>query len=305
MNPRIIAISGPLKDSVFPIGDYDLHIGRDRRCDVYLDDPAVSPRHCTISFEYESEKALLMDPRSINGTFINGFCFSVKFLAHGDRIRTGNSIFVYLEGDEAPSLSLTEAEKNWNSPAKAGERVGSYEAAQSIVLDAFLRINASINGVRSVEDIQARVFELLFQVIPADRAAILLAGHNQGHYVSATYADRASQGADPFPIDETITLKVLREGAPAYSTNVICCPLTAFDTRVGAIYAESRPSADEWFTAAHMRLFASISGFTAIALEHARYVGWLEGENRRLNEGFGDRQRGEADRELIDCTQHT
>jgi len=29
-NPRIIAISSPLKDAVFTLGDYDLYISRDR-----------------------------------------------------------------------------------------------------------------------------------------------------------------------------------------------------------------------------------------------------------------------------------
>src|SRR3989441_3391699 len=40
----------------------------------------------------------------------------------------------------------------------------------------------------------------------------------------------------------------------------------------------------ELFTKDHTGVLASIAGSTAVALEHARYVAWLEGENRRLNE---------------------
>ncbi|OLC34917.1 MAG: hypothetical protein AUH28_08585 [Acidobacteria bacterium 13_1_40CM_56_16] len=40
----------------------------------------------------------------------------------------------------------------------------------------------------------------------------------------------------------------------------------------------------ELFTKDHTGVLASIAGFTAVALEHARYVTWLEGENLRLNE---------------------
>jgi len=42
----------------------------------------------------------------------------------------------------------------------------------------------------------------------------------------------------------------------------------------------------EWFTASHINLLASIAAPTAVALELARYVGWLEGENRRLTEAI-------------------
>src|SRR5881296_4034545 len=87
MNPRIVAISGPLKGSVFPLGEDDLRIGRDPRGDVYLDDLVVSRRHCTIS--YGEGGYTVLDLRSVIGTFVNGFCFPVKDLAHGDRIRVG------------------------------------------------------------------------------------------------------------------------------------------------------------------------------------------------------------------------
>src|SRR5207244_10782827 len=44
------------------------------------------------------------------------------------------------------------------------------------------------------------------------------------------------------------------------------------------------PSALELFTKVLTGVRSSIAGFTAVALEHARYVTWLEGENLRLNE---------------------
>ena len=46
MNPRIVAISGPLKDSIFSIDESDLFIGRSPKCGVHLDDPSVLRKHC-------------------------------------------------------------------------------------------------------------------------------------------------------------------------------------------------------------------------------------------------------------------
>jgi Nif-specific regulatory protein len=56
-----------------------------------------------------------------------------------------------------------------------------------------------------------------------------------------------------------------------------------FSSRLGIIYADtSLPDArmDEH----HLHLLTAIASVTAVALEHARYVEWLEGENRRLQE---------------------
>jgi hypothetical protein len=60
------------------------------------------------------------------------------------------------------------------STASSAERTAAYEAAKTTVLGAFLKINESINAIRDADEIQARVFELIFQVVPAGRVAILL-----------------------------------------------------------------------------------------------------------------------------------
>jgi transcriptional regulator with GAF, ATPase, and Fis domain len=284
MNPRIVALCGLLKDSVFPlIENKDLKIGRGKNNHVPLDDPRVGPRHCGIAFEYG--RCLIFALESERGTFVNGFSRGGKILVHGDRIKIGISIFVFLDREEVDPalLKLTEAEENWYRSVSYPAAL-AYEAAKETVLDAFLQAIASINDIRSGDEIQARVFELIFQVIPAECVAILLAGHDQDRFISTKYRRRGSQNGDSFPIDETITTKVLREAAPAYQEKIVCCPVTVVNAKVGVIYAVIEKAAFESFTAGHIKLFESIAGLTAVALDHARYVEWLEGENQRLNE---------------------
>jgi hypothetical protein len=176
MNPRIVAISGPLENSVFPLDDSDLIIGRGKKSHVRLDDPRVSPRHC--SLEYSNERCLLVALENVYGTFVNGFYVGGKVLVEGDHVRVGRSVFVYLYSEEFDQalLSLTDTEKIWN---RSMERVAIYEAATITALQAFLRFTASINAIASADGIQARVVEFIFQVIPVERVAILLAGHDQ------------------------------------------------------------------------------------------------------------------------------
>jgi predicted component of type VI protein secretion system len=98
MSARIVAISGPLKNSVFPLGDYELRMGRDPNVDVYLDDPAVSRRHCSIC-PMGDRYSLVTNVPNVS-TFVNGFWFPVKSLTNGDRIRVGSSVFVFLDQDD-------------------------------------------------------------------------------------------------------------------------------------------------------------------------------------------------------------
>jgi Nif-specific regulatory protein len=67
---------------------------------------------------------------------------------------------------------------------------------------------------------------------------------------------------------------------------VICFPLVTPGRRVGLLYAAMAAGGIEWFTGGHVRLLQAVAGSTAVALEHARYLAWLESENRRLKEAI-------------------
>jgi len=291
MHPRIVAISGSSKGSAFPLGPFELVIGRDRSCDIRLDDPLVSRKHCGIS--HEGNRPFLLDMQSATGTFVNGFYFPAKMLLNGDRIRVGRSIFVYLDQDDAEvgsaMLMRTPAEEEWDRKVDAGQsgqRAAAYEAAMSTVLDAFLEFNGRINASRDADEIQSRVFELIFRVMPVEGVAILLRDLDTAGILSTTYRSILSQSDEPFPIDETVTGKALSDGGPIYSDKVVCFPLSTPSAKVGLLYAVMAAEGLEWFTAGHVRLLEAVAGSAAVALERARYVAWLEGENRRLNEAI-------------------
>ena len=284
MNPRILAISGPLQGSEFFIAEDDLKIGRGAGNHVSLNDPLVSLKHCNLS--WQGDRSLLCDRGSEHGTFVNEFSFPAKILVHGDHIRVGRSVFVYLLEDEVDEelVSLTDFERSWCYDNHPPDRAGSYEATKATTLAAFLRMNASLNEIRSTDEIQTRILDLIFQVIPAERAVILLTGHDQDHFLSSTRRSVGVRNGEPFPFDEKVALRVLREGVSDCRDKAICCPMRTFETKVGVIYAAMSETGVEWFTSTHLRLLESIASSAAVALEHVRYVVWLEGENRRLNE---------------------
>ena len=284
MKPRIRGIAGPEEGKEYPLGKTPLKIGRGTRNQIDLNDPLVSTKHCSIL--YEEDRCILLDLGSEHGTFVNGFLFPATLVYHGDHIRIGRSIFVYLLHVDVDDslLKLSPVERHWCYGNYTPDHAGAYEAAKGVTLSAVLRLQASVSALRTPEEILGRALDFIFEVIPVDRAAILLAGHDQDRFVSSSFRSGGPPNGNAFPIDEAITLKVLQDGALNYADKAVCFPMTAFETKVGVIFAGMSKPGAEWFTAGHMEVLESLASSTAVALEHLRYVTWLEGENRRLTE---------------------
>ena len=104
MNPRLTAISGRLKGSVFTIEELPVVLGRDTTATLCIADASVSRRHSQI--EKENEEFVILDLESLNGTFINDVPVKRRALQHGDRVRIGNSQFLFLMHDDASYCDL-------------------------------------------------------------------------------------------------------------------------------------------------------------------------------------------------------
>lgn len=85
-----LVIRGVAKELAFELDpSVALRLGRSCRCDLVVKDPTVSRIHAEIRME--SERALLKDLDSTNGTFVNDVRTHTEFVAPGDRIRLGSA----------------------------------------------------------------------------------------------------------------------------------------------------------------------------------------------------------------------
>ena len=80
----------PLTASIFTVG-------RSSRCDLFIDQEAVSRRHAKIV--RGGERHSLIDLRSSNGTRVNDERITERVLADGDRIQVGQTLLVFLSGE--------------------------------------------------------------------------------------------------------------------------------------------------------------------------------------------------------------
>ena len=89
---QLTAKAGPRRGESWPIGDRPLTLGRSLGCEINLEDPTVSRRHCQIFLD--GEGAVFRDLGSRNVSLVNGAVVSECRLALGDELSVGGSVFI-------------------------------------------------------------------------------------------------------------------------------------------------------------------------------------------------------------------
>jgi Nif-specific regulatory protein len=302
MNPRLAAIAGKLKGSVFPVGADPMVIGRETTAPLCLADASVSRRHSQI--EKHDDQFWISDLQSLNGTFVNDVPVKQRVLQHGDRIRIGDTRFLFLlhEGDVPSKSTQVELEDKHvisGSTIQVGFNDALYLMARD--LSALMKVSTTINAIRGLEELQKKLLELLFEVVPAERGAILLADEEPGQFGSMIGMDRYGKLDDAIKVSRTVAQQVLKEGVALLSndsgegevtnpsesliasatSSLLCVPLVMLERTLGIIYLDTSEPATQ-FDNDHLQLVSAIAGIAAVAIENARHFESLENENQRL-----------------------
>ena len=309
MQAKLSALSGSLGKSDFPLAEL-LSIGRDASNPICIADPAVSPRHCQIAREQQS--FILTDLDSESGTFINGIPVKQRVLASGDQIAVGNSLFVFHVEPSSAASSPVELD---DSTLAGGhehqlrrddllylhpESLAALPQPERVAraLSALLKISTAVGSIRDVESLQWQLLGSIFDVIPAERGAILLADENAAEVSSPVAWDRVAGPDHPVHVSRALVCRVLQEGvsvldlepSPAEGSSLaetkparslLCVPLAVAGRPFGVIYLDSS-SPDARFSQDDLQLLAAIAGLAAIAIENACQFERLGSENQRL-----------------------
>ncbi len=302
MNPRLAAIAGKLKGSVFPLNEDPVVIGRETAADLCLADRAVSRRHSRV--EPKGEQFWIDDLQSLNGTFVNDVPVKQRALYHGDRIRIGDTQFLFLlhEGDVPSKANHVEFDDDhFVSGATVQVRFDDALFLMARDLSALMKVSTTINAIRGLEDLQAKLLELLFEVVPAERGAILLSAGEPGSFETMFGLDRYGNVEATVKVSRTIARQVLNEGVAILSNDpagneaannvesliatrtsaLLCVPLKMIERILGIIYLVTSEPATR-FDNDHLQLVSAIAGIAAVAIENARHVESLESENQLL-----------------------
>jgi hypothetical protein len=268
MAARLIAIAGPLKGGAFPIHVAEFGIGRDASSSLCLDDHAVSRKHCVIS--KDAERFRVRDLQSRNGTLVNQRPIAEEVLESGDELQVGGSVFVFVLEADSPgaksrrNVSISTATQTQilrpeDSIFFRPERlVGKSRPERDLA--ALLRISTEISRLRDSESVTTRLADLVREVIPCNRAALLFSDE-----------DGPDEPADRRAASESVT--VLEED------RVLSVPLVAGNRTTAVLRLEA---GDQKFDEGHLQFVSAVAAIASLAIENATHIEYLEGENQRL-----------------------
>lgn len=316
MSAKLAIVSGPLTGAVFTL-EGEVSIGRDRDNAIRFahDEPLVSRHHCVI--EPVDDGFLIRDLNSRNGTFVNGELITQRMLGHGDRIQIGDHHLVLLTRDDSLPIessgidigeNATPFEQTLELPRDQALYISGTRAAAAMVhservahdLAALLRISETINSVIALEDLQTSLLELIFEITPSERGAILF-GHDTQEIGSIFSLLRNKQGTHTVKtrISKTLLGRVLESGRGCIANNipsddllrpraslkdvqsVLCVPLKLREETIGAIYLDTRDPLGI-FDSDHLQLLTGVAAIAAGALERGKRLELLAEENVRL-----------------------
>jgi len=305
VQPKLLALSGPLRKTEFSL-EVTVCIGSASSSAIRLQDAAVSPQHCRIAVE--NGRFILTDLESTAGTFVNGMPVAQCELDSGDQIAVGDSVFLFqtdvsraisnplqLDDQLAEKPPLQEIHREgllYLNPESLAALPQSERLSRN--LSALLRISAAIGTIRDVQSVQWALLGMIFDVIPAERGAVILVKDSSLEILSHVAWDRAAGPDQPVHVSQALLRKVIEErvflleadsaanaSQQVHAASVLCVPLVAAHSPIGIIYLEStNPSTP--FTEDDLQLASAIAGLAAIAIENARQFESLGIENQQL-----------------------
>lgn len=308
MSPRLAVVLGPLDGSLIPITG-SLSIGRDSTNSLSIPDVALAARHCLIT-THGSVRRLTHLGGSLP-TFVNGLPVTEATLRHGDHIRIGAStLLVLLDAvdpglpcdpflrDLDPGSVVRLQQPSWNHRTINPSR--SETSGVDSELDAALRIGTVLGSLQGLTAFERPLLTLLLDLIPADRAALLLAEGESPRLEWIVTMDREpDREQPPFQICRSLVDLALTQNASVLSREVrasetsggdqrpravLASPVGAFGRMFGVLYLEAGTARLEEH---QLRLLALIGEMAAMTFENRRHLKHLEFENRRLHAEIG------------------
>lgn len=297
-------------------------LGRHPNNTLQLLDRIVSKEHCHI--DREGDDFVLKDLGSLNGTFVNGERVGNHKLSEGDEISLGATKMIFHAGDESvkampasvPPLPLqTPSRVAINQEGVESHIQKKLESRQLLEflpermvddsgalrrdyerLRAAYEVTRAIGAELEVDKLLAKMLDYAFQLLPADRGAVLL--YNEAKELeSRCVRMRDDKDAEAIALSSTLISEVLKDRAAVLSSDAsvdarfqsahsiimqgirstMAVPLVYGDNVFGIMVVDSQIAINA-FTDKDLQLFQAMGSQAAISLQNSLYAETLERE---------------------------
>jgi adenylate cyclase len=304
------APDGTPRREVLPQGE--TLIGRAPSCDLVLPAAGVSRRHARI--RVSAGACTLSDAGSSYGTYLNGSKLTTeRLLKAGDTFICGQVAFtVEQRVDDTDLLSaehrLVDEKAAVIRPIEGASATASSGSVLPIegavtrperLLHLLGEIARTLATVHAFPQVLAQVVDLLFDVVPAERAFLLLRDSPDQAMTARVLRNRDGSAPERPTLSRTIVNYVLRERVAmlaadaAYDPRLhavdsvhdleirsfMCAPLWNRSEVIGVLYADTARA--RAFGEDDLEVFTALANYAAVAVEHARVSEQLLQETRR------------------------
>ncbi len=148
-------------------------LGRKSQNDIVIEDEAASREHAVLEFDRASNRLIIWDAGSTNGTFVNGKkIFKAQNLEHTDQMRIGAHLITVISKETA-SLVEPKARRS-GQPANYNELLLHSVDNYTVLL---LDFSKQLSKTQSLSEAQTSISEFLGKMLNADKCKVVLAEH--------------------------------------------------------------------------------------------------------------------------------
>jgi signal transduction histidine kinase len=317
--PSLFVIQGRDQGTRFRLEDSTVTIGRGASNTIQLHDTEVSREHAELV--RRGDVMVLRDLGSSNGTYLNGRPVKEHDLASGDQLQMGRTLLLYTGITEGRLEDLSDkinivarnAEDDGSRIVHAmhqsegseilapGEDASSpWLARARSNLQIMYRTALAVSHTLDIDQLLARIMDMIFEWVDADRGCIMLKDNETGDLVPKVRRHRRGLASDDrITISQTILDYVVERNEGVLTSNArdddrwdaaksilrlgvreaICVPMQGRYGVVGAIYIDTsltpqrmiqQGSANK-FTQEHLKLMIAIAHQAALAVEDTSY----------------------------------
>ncbi len=273
--------SGPVYGQTIPLDRDEVTIGRGTGNTIAIADRSVSREHCVL--KVEGDRIAVRDLESYNGTFVNGLRVREASLSDGDELTVGEVAFRFHTATADSSVLFSRSE---------GLTICSPDVPLARETATLRRIGEIARTVQTLylerdesrRDAEERLFQLICELIPSRRAALLLADGDH----TVPFAGRNTHTAAPVPVPEAVVEEILR-GATAVSgtsngSSYLAAPMTVSGRTTGVLYLDSAGSQRDYLPG-DVEMITALCEILALGIENARDLDSLRTENVQLRSG--------------------
>ncbi len=327
----LLVLQGPDKGRRFELPDTQTLVGRESRA-LPLSDNTVSRRHCELLPQQPGGEWILKDLGSSNGTYVNGLRVDYKYnLKVGDQIRVGRTLMAFgaqpgvnrvagtnvTLSDEASGMDSAIMHTVGGNDDSMVLAVPEPAAAAMSNLKLLYRLNATLGGSFTLDQVLEVVMDLVFAHVKADRGIILMQQEGSDELTTAVVRTRDDEkdktdakndsraGDTRIHASRTIINHVLTSGEGVLSSNAmtdkrfsagksvhnlgirsaLCVPIKARklgdksgEDILGVIYIDSSV-ANYTYSPDQLRLLTAIGLQAGMAIQNSRlYQSGLQAE---------------------------